>query len=290
MTVVQSAPRPAAVFTAPRDRAIGVFDSGVGGLTVACALREHMPHESLIYLGDTARLPYGTKSLSTVTRYSIQAARVLVDQGVKMLVVACNTASALALDDLSLEFMDIPVIGVLKPGADAACLGSRGGRIAVVSTESTASHGAYEREIRRLRPEAQVVSRPCSVFVALAEEGWTRGPVAEAVAHEYLDPLFRNDGPPESRPDCLVLGCTHFPPLKETLQKVVGPDVLIVDSARTTAEAVHAELRKRHLLCADGSEATLRLMATDSPGRFARVAANLIPEHHLPEKIELVDL
>ncbi|NNE43730.1 MAG: glutamate racemase, partial [Gemmatimonadetes bacterium] len=216
--------------------------------------------------------------------------RVLVDQGIKMLVVACNTASALALDDLSLEFMDIPVIGVLKPGADAACLGSTEGRIAVACTEATASHGAYEREIRRIRPEAHVIARPCSVFVAMAEEGWTSGPIAEAVAHEYLDPLFATDAPPATRPDCLVLGCTHFPPLKDTLQKVVGPEVLIVDSARTTAEAVHDELRKRHLLRPPGSPTFLRLMATDSPQRFARVAANLIPPDFLPERIELVDL
>jgi len=152
LSVTQALPRPAPIFTDPRSRPIGVFDSGVGGLTVLSALRDALPGESLVYLGDTARLPYGTKSLSTVTRYSIQAARVLVDQGIKLLVVACNTASSLALDDLALEFFDVPVIGVLKPGADAACLGSQSGRIAVISTESTAAHGGYPREIHRLRP------------------------------------------------------------------------------------------------------------------------------------------
>lgn len=286
MSVTQALPRPAPVFTDPMNRPIGVFDSGVGGLTVLCALREELPGESLIYLGDTARLPYGTKSLSTVTRYSIQAARVLVDQGIKLLVVACNTASSLALDDLALEFYDVPVIGVLKPGADAACLGSRSGRIAVISTESTAAHGAYPREIRRIRPEASVVSKACGLFVALVEEGWTKGPIVKAVAHEYLDPVFGGN----AAPDCLVLGCTHFPALQETLQDVVGPDVLIVDSARTTAEAARQELHRRHALRPDGAPATIRLMATDSPARFARVAANLIPDRFLPEEIELIDL
>jgi glutamate racemase len=289
VSVTQTAPSPAAVFTDPRSRPIGVFDSGVGGLTVLCALRDELPAESLVYLGDTARLPYGTKSLSTVTRYSIQAARVLVNQGIKALVVACNTASALALDDLALEFYDVPVIGVLRPGADAACLGSTTGRIAVVATESTVGHGAYEKAIRRIRPEAHVVSRACSLFVALAEEGWTSGPIARAVAHRYLDPLFE-DGRPGEAPDCLVLGCTHFPPLTETLQQVVGPDVVIVDSARTTAHVVREVLAKRHLLAEPGTAATIRLMATDSPARFARVAANLIPGDTLPDRIELIDL
>lgn len=286
MSITQAVPRPAPIFTDPRSRPIGVFDSGVGGLTVLCALREALPGESLIYLGDTARLPYGTKSLSTVTRYSIQAARVLVDQGIKLLVVACNTASSLALDDLALEFYDVPVVGVLKPGADAACLGSRSGRIAVISTESTAAHGGYPREIRRIRPEASVVSQACGLFVALVEEGWTKGPIVKAVAHRYLDPVFGGN----AAPDCLVLGCTHFPALRETLQGVVGPDVLIVDSAKTTAEVVREVLRRRHALRTDDAPATIRLMATDSPQRFARVAANLIPDHLLPEEIELIDL
>jgi glutamate racemase len=209
-----------------------------------------------------------------------------VDQGIKLLVVACNTASSLALDDLALEFFDVPVIGVLKPGADAACLGSQSGRIAVISTESTAAHGGYPREIHRLRPEAKVVSQACGLFVALVEEGWTHGPIVEAVARRYLDPVFQD----HAAPDCLVLGCTHFPALRDTLQGVVGPEVLIVDSAQTTAEAVKEVLRKRNALRDDGEPATVRLMATDSPQRFARVAANLIPDHLLPEEIELIDL
>jgi glutamate racemase len=290
VSLTQTAPRFASLVTEPRTRPIGVFDSGVGGLTVLAALREVLPGESLIYLGDTARLPYGTKSFSTVTRYAIQAARVLVDQGIKLLVVACNTASALALDDLAIEFYDVPVIGVLRPGADAACLGSTTGRIAVIATESTTSHGAYEREIRRIRPDARVVSRACSLFVALVEEGWTKGPIVRAVAHEYLDPIFAGVGGGVGAPDSLVLGCTHFPALTETLREVVGPEVLIVDSARTTAEAVREELIKRHL-ARDGEGApTIRLMATDSPARFARVAAHLIPRDILPDTIELIDL
>jgi glutamate racemase len=156
----------------------------------------------------------------------------------------------------------------------------------VISTESTATHGGYPREIRRIRPEAVVVSRACGLFVALVEEGWTDGPIVEAVARRYLDPVFAGNG----APDCLVLGCTHFPALRATLQEVVGPDVLIVDSARTTAEAVREVLRKRNALLPEDTPATIRLMATDSPARFARVAANLIPDRFLPEEIELIDL
>lgn len=286
MTQVQPAPSLARVIGDPRQRPIGVFDSGVGGLTVLHALRKELPEESLLYLGDTARLPYGTKSLATVTRYSIQAARVLVNQGIKVLVVACNTASSLALDDLALEFYDVPVIGVVKPGAEAASLTSRTGRIAVIATESTTKHGAYGREIHAMRPEARIVSRACSLFVALVEEGWTEGAIARAVSHEYLDPIFANRG----APDCLLLGCTHFPALTATLQEVVGPDVVIVDSAHTTAHAVREELDKRHLRRPAGGVATIRIMATDSPERFLRVAPNLIPRDFLPAEIDLIDL
>jgi glutamate racemase len=287
---VTGAPAPSAQRenSALRELPIGVFDSGVGGLTVLGALREELPNESLVYLGDTARLPYGTKSPETVSRYAIQASRALVGQGVKLLVVACNTASALAMERLSEAFRELPVIGVVRPGAEAAGRASRSGRIAVVATESTASHGAYEREIRRVRPDAVVTSRGCSLFVALAEEGWTHGPIAEAVAREYLTPMF--DVALATRPDCLVLGCTHFPALADTIASVVGASVRIVDSAATTAAAVRAELERRGTLRVAASKPTIRLIATDAPDRFARVAARFLPEEHLPAEIELLDL
>lgn len=264
---------------------IGVFDSGVGGLTVLRALREELPSESLLYLGDTARLPYGTKSANTVARYAIQAAGHLVDRGIKLLVVACNTASALALDELTAAFSDIPVLGVVEPGAEAAVRESRSGRIVVLATESTARHGAYERAIRQRRPDADVVSKGCSVFVSLAEEGWAHGPVAELVAHEYLDDVLR-----AHRPDCLVLGCTHFPVLAETIRLVAGEGVALVDSAATTAVAVRRELALRGIAAPEGTAGALHLFATDSPERFHRVAERFLPNGILPGHVELVDL
>ena len=180
------------------DRPIGIFDSGVGGLTVLRALRERLPAKSLLYLGDTARLPYGTKSPETIARYAVQAAGLLVERGIKLLVVACNTASAHALDALRDAYPDIEVTGVIEPGAEAACAASASGRIAVIATESTAKAGAYQHAIHRIRNDAEVVTQACSVFVALAEEGWLDGPVAEAAAQRYLAPLF--DGAAASGP------------------------------------------------------------------------------------------
>jgi glutamate racemase len=263
---------------------VGVFDSGVGGLTVLRALRAELPEESLFYLGDTARLPYGTKSATTVARYAIQAAGHLVDRGIKLLVVACNTASALALDELKAAFGAIPVVGVVEPGAEAAVRASRAGRILVLATASTARGGAYERAIRRLRPDAEVVSKGCSVFVALAEEGWGHGPVAELVAHEYLD-----DALAAHRPDCLLLGCTHFPVLAEVIAKVAGNGVAVVDSAATAAAAVRRVLAERGLAAA-GRAGTVKLFATDSPERFHRVAERFLHEELPAHHVELIDL
>jgi glutamate racemase len=277
------------VIAEKRDLPLGIFDSGVGGLTVLRALRDELPSESFVYLGDTARLPYGTKSPATVTRYARQAATALVERGIKLLVVACNTASALALDELREQFRNLSVVGVVRPGAEAAAAASVTGRIAVISTESTAAHGAYDREIRRVRPEAHVASRGCPLFVALAEEGWTSGAIAEAVAKEYLADLFgrtREDG----RPDCLVLGCTHFPPLRETIRQVVGADVQLVDSAATTAAVVRVELERTGLLAGPDATPRTQLLATDAPERFARVAARFLPSDFIPDEVELVDL
>lgn len=269
------------------DRPIGVFDSGVGGLTVLRALAEILPNEELLYLGDTARLPYGTKSAATVSRYAIQASRVLVDRGVKLLVVACNTASALALDDLVHAFPTIDVIGVVRPGAEAACRASRSGRIVVLATESTASHGAYEREIRRIRPEANVMSKACSLFVSLAEEGWADGDIARSIAAEYLRPVLAS----RPGPDCLVLGCTHFPVLTASIRSVTGEGIAIVDSAETTAAAVASLLVERGLARSKAGPAVrTHFLATDSPDRFARVAPRFLPATLSPSEIELVDL
>jgi glutamate racemase len=268
---------------------VGVFDSGVGGLTVLRALTAALPHEDFLYLGDTARLPYGTKSPESIRRYALQAAALLRDRGVKCLVVACNTASAVALDDLATEFEPVPVLGVVEPGAAAACAATHSGNIAVVATESTVRGGAYQAAIRRCRPGAVVAARACPLFVALAEEGWTDGPVVEAVVHRYLDDLF--GGTVASRPDTLVLGCTHFPVLAPAIRKVLGGGVSIVDSAETTAAALVGVLDRAGLRRpATGATGSVRLLATDSAERFARVGGTFLGRSLQAGDVEVVDL
>lgn len=265
---------------------IGVFDSGVGGLTVLRALRARLPQEEFIYLGDTARLPYGTKSAESVQRYSAQAARFLVERGIKCLVIACNTASSVAVDELRRQFAPLPVIGVIEPGVAAGCRATRSGHIAVIATEGTIRGGSYQRAIMRLRPDARVAAKACSLFVALAEEGWCSGPVVEAVAREYLDDMFRSD----SAIDTLLLGCTHFPVLADTLAKVVGDGVAIVDSAQTTATALELELQRLGLTRQGGAAARPALLATDGPERFARVGSLFLGETFDASQVEIVDL
>jgi glutamate racemase len=267
---------------------VGVFDSGVGGLTVLRSLARVLPAEDFLYLGDTARLPYGTKSPDSIRRYALQAGALLGARGVKCLVVACNTASAVALDDLAREFAPVPVLGVVEPGAQAACAATRTGCIAVLATESTVRGGAYETAIRRCRPDAVVVARACPLFVALAEEGWTDGPVVEAVAHRYLDELFAAGGP--RRPDTLVLGCTHFPVLAPAIGRVLGAGVAIVDSAETTARALVGVLGRSGLRRPDGAPGRVRLLATDSAERFARVGGTFLGRPLQPGDVEIVDL
>ncbi|HVR10531.1 MAG TPA: glutamate racemase [Thermoanaerobaculia bacterium] len=208
--------------------AIGVFDSGVGGLTVVAALRRRLPRESILYLGDTARLPYGSKSPATVTRYTRRNVDFLAQHGVKAVVVACNTASALALPELALP---MPVWGVIEPGAERAAAAS-GGRVGVIATEATVRSDAYPRALRRLRPDLEIASRACPLFVPLVEEGWYDDPITEQVAGRYLAPLLA------AGIDTLVLGCTHYPLLAPVLAKVAGPAVELVDSAEAVAEEV----------------------------------------------------
>jgi len=271
-------------------RPIGVFDSGVGGLTVLRALRATLPAESFVYLGDTARLPYGTKSTHTVVRYALQAADVLVARNIKCLVVACNTASAAALQAMRARYEGLPVIGVIEPGARAACAASASGRMAVLATESTVRGGAYQQAIAQIRPESQVWAIACGLFVALAEEGWVDGPIATQVALRYLQPL-RAD--PAHRVDTLVLGCTHFPVLKSAIAAAVGDGVQIVDSAATTAASVRAELTQRSLLQsrAQGAAgaAQLHFLATDGVERFARVGGRFLGTPLDADSVELVD-
>jgi glutamate racemase len=265
---------------------IGVFDSGVGGLTVLQALRDRLPRERFIYLGDTARLPYGTKSAESIVRYSTQAASFLVGCGIKYLVVACNTASSVALEELRGRFEPLPVVGVIEPGAQAACDSSRSGHIAVIATEGTVRGGAYQNAIAAKLPNAVLASRACSLFVALAEEGWTQGEIAEATARRYLSDLIAAD----SQIDTLLLGCTHFPVLRDTLQRVVGERICIVDSAHTTAAFLDRDLSARGLHASEAQSGSVRFLATDSGERFARVGSLFLGESVAAEEVELVDL
>ncbi len=263
---------------------IGVFDSGVGGLTVLRALRAKLPEENFIYLGDTARLPYGTKSAESVVRYSLQCAAALLERQIRCLVVACNTASASALGALRARHPRLPVIGVVEPGAEAAVAASVSRHIAVIATEGTIAGGAYEAAIHRLNASVRVTSRACSLFVALAEEGWTVGSIAEAVARRYLTPIFSTAHPP----DTLVLGCTHFPALLPAIGAVLPPQVRIVDSAATTAAAVVRRLDRTAMPA--GSRGSVTLLATDGAARFARVGSAFLGETLRAETVEIVDL
>ncbi len=267
-------------------RPIGVFDSGMGGLTVLKALMARLPDEHFVYLGDTARLPYGTKSAETVQAYALQATRLLIEEGVKMLVIACNTASAVALYLLQEAWEPVPVIGVIEPGAKAGIAATRNGRIAVIATEGTVKGGAYARAIHRLKRDVEVVQQPCQVFVALAEEGWTDSPVTVAAADRYLKPLFGG----KASPDTLVLGCTHFPVLAAAILKSIGDGVALVDSAETTATAVAEALDKTKLASAPGYPGQARFFATDSPERFARVGEIFLGRPIDARQVELVDL
>jgi glutamate racemase len=272
----------------PSDLPIAVFDSGVGGLTVLRALRRRLPSESLVYLGDTARLPYGTKSVDSIVRYALQATDHLVGLGVKMLVIACNTASAVSLDPIRDRFAPLPVVGVVEPGASAAVAASRNGHLLVLATESTVKRHAYAKAIRALSPRASVEEKACSLFVALAEEGWNEGAIAESVARKYLDPIMGTERP--DAPDTVVLGCTHFPLLEPAIRAALGPGPAIVDSATTTAESVARMLTSSGALTSKHGRGNLTFLATDGPERFAAVGERFLGEPIAPSSVCLVDL
>jgi glutamate racemase len=267
---------------------IGVFDSGVGGLTVLRALRRRLPAESTIYLGDSARVPYGTKSVESVVRYAMQATDHLVTRGIKLLVIACNTASAVSLEPVRDRFRPLPVVGVVEPGAAAAVAASRHQRHLVLATESTVKRHAYARAIHTLAPDALVEEIACSLLVSLAEEGWTDGPIAESVARAYLAPVLAR--PTAELPDTVVLGCTHFPLLEGAIRNAIGPSPTIVDSASTTAEFVAGWLEGSNLLRSSDEPGALTLLATDGAERFAKVGSRFLGEPLQAEDVEIVDL
>jgi glutamate racemase len=269
----------------PRQKPIGIFDSGMGGLTVMRALLTRLPKERFIYLGDTARLPYGTKSGDTVTRYALQATAALMRHDVKLVVVACNTATAAALPALEDALAPTPVVGVIAPGAEAAVAAAPQGPIAVIATEGTVKGGAYRTAIRARAPEIPIAQQACPLFVPMAEEGLIEGEIAEAIAHRYLDPLLAT----VPKPKCLVLGCTHFPALKNVIARVSGSDVALVDSAATTADAVAKLLSARDIASGAGAGAH-QFLVTDAPDRFARVGEIFLGQAIDPGSVELVDL
>jgi glutamate racemase len=248
---------------------IGIFDSGIGGLTVARAIYERLPGESTIYFGDTARVPYGPKSPDTVRRYSLEILQWLLGQGVKLVVIACNTSTAHALTALR-EASPVPVIGVIEPGARAAVRASEGGPVGVIGTAGTIASNAYAQAIHALAPEIRVEQVACPLFVPLVEEGWFDHPATELVAREYLQPLTA------AGVDVLVLGCTHYPLLKPLLGRVMGTSVRLIDSAEETARAVAETLRQQELTAPVSPRVEHRFVVSDDAPRFRQVGARFI--------------
>jgi glutamate racemase len=252
-----------------RSSPIGVFDSGLGGLTVFKALARRMPEESLVYFGDTAHVPYGSKSPEAIARFSTAVARFLAARGIKLLVVACNTSSAWALPAIR-RAVKVPVIGVIEPGARAALAVSRGGRIGVIGTEATVKSGAYPKALRALSRRVKSESRACPLFVPLVEEGWWTGPVVAEVARRYCAPLKA------ARVDTLILGCTHYPYLKPVLAKAMGGKARLIDSAEETARETERVLVDLGLRAAKGRKGRREFYASDAPERFARLGSRML--------------
>lgn len=255
-------------------KAIGIFDSGIGGLTVLKEIVAALPGEHTIYLGDTARVPYGIRSAETVTRYSFENTRFLLSQDIKLLVIACNTASAVSLAAVKREF-PLPVISVLEPGARAAAAVTKSRKVGVIGTEATVGSGAYEKAIKSLDSGIEVMSRACPLFVPLVEEGWHQNDVAKLVAEKYLA-SFRGSGL-----DTLVLGCTHYPLLKTVIRSVIGNDISLIDSATETAKEVAAVLDKLKWRRAGDGAAVRRYFVTDTTTRFEKVGKLFLGDTNL---------
>jgi glutamate racemase len=256
-----------------KDSAIGVFDSGIGGLTVLHRIIEALPRENTVYLGDTARAPYGTKSVETVLRYSFENSDFLVEKGVKLLVVACNTCTAIALAPVR-EHLTIPVIGVIEPGVRRAIKSTKNKKVGVIGTDATIQSGAYTRALKSSDPAVEVYSRACPLLVPLVEEGWTDNAVVDLTVKNYLGSLK------QSGIDTLILGCTHYPLLKKAIRKFMGRGVVLVDSAEEVATEV-AMLLKHHSLARKNGKGSHGFFVTDAPERFIKVG-----QRFLGEKVE----
>ena len=260
---------------------IGVFDSGLGGLTVVKAIRNVLPNESIIYFGDTARVPYGNKSPELIKEYSLQITKFLLGHDTKIIVVACNTATALALDTLQ-DKLDIPIIGVVRPGVDSALKLTENNRIGVIGTISTISSGVYATELKNINQSIKVISTPCPLFVPLAEEGWLDEPATKLIAEEYLETIKK------ANIDTLILGCTHYPLLTEVIQEVVSSKIKLVDSAQAMASETAELLRNYGLFNNQNNQGALKLFVSDLPARFEIVASRFLGEKiSNVEKIQL---
>ena len=260
-----------------RNSPIGVFDSGIGGLTVLKEIFRVLPDESTIYLGDTARVPYGIRSPETVMRYSFENTRFLVSKGIKLLVIACNTASSISLTEIKKK-MSIPVIGVIEPGANAAVKSTRNEKIGIIGTEATIRSSSYKKAIRAIDSGAEVFGLPCPLFVPLVEEGWTEGKIAVMVAEKYLKGI-KNKGI-----DTLVLGCTHYPLLKSVVSEVMGSDIRLIDSAVETAKSIKEILKSKGIERKSKARPLREIYVTDSPERFIKVG-----ERFLEQKIKHIE-
>lgn len=260
---------------------IGVFDSGVGGLTVVREIMEQLPNEKIVYFGDTARVPYGNKSADTVIRYSEQIVRFLLSKGAKTIVIACNTASAYALEAVKKQF-SVPILGVVKPGAKAAAEATKNGKIGVIATEATIRSGIYHEFLKKTDPQVTVYGKACPLFVPLVEEGWVENDeITEAVARRYLQELC-NVGI-----DSLVLGCTHYPMLRPVIQKIVGDGVCLVNPAVETARELKYLLEEEHLLC-EKNAPEHEFYVSDGAERFRQFAASILPAGVLrPENLRV---
>lgn len=252
------------------NRPIAVFDSGIGGLTILKEITEQLPGEDIIYLGDTARIPYGTKSKEVVTRYTLECFRYLKSRDVKAIVIGCNTASAFALEDAREEFPGIPIIGVIEPGAEGAVKSTKNNTIGVIGTEGTINSNAYQTHLRKLKPTLEIIGISCPLYVQIVEEGWENSDVAYLTTKEYLLELK------EHNIDTLVLGCTHYPALRYTLNKFLGDSVNLVNPAYETAKVTKNILKERHLLNEKIDCGFCEYLVTDDPEKFKRVGGNVI--------------
>ena len=251
------------------NRPIGIFDSGVGGLTVVKQMFKKLPYESIVYLGDTARVPYGTKSPETIKRFSIENAKFLLKYNVKLIVVACNTASSTSMEEI-IQHARVPIVGVIKPGAQKAVIVTRNNKIGIIGTHATIKSKAYEREIKNISAKIDVVSKPCPLFVPLVEEGWLRERATFAIAEKYLASFRRK------AIDTLVLGCTHYPLLKPVIAKVMGKKVKIIDSASSVADQVYSILMSMGALSDRDKKPSHKFFATDAVEHFVRVGEKFL--------------